>query len=293
MCFAKHLIFLIALASSSAESFSQIKDSTIIRLHEGKAPGSEKWNWKEKELPGGKIPVIYNVVDPVLLVFRADESISTGKAVIILPGGGFSFLSIGNEGHNVAEWLNRKGITAFILKYRTERFLTEDVGNEYLERRKRSEKYAMEKATPLIKMALDDGKLAIAYVRDHATEWGLKKDQIGIVGFSAGAVVAAGIALTYDTNSRPDFVGSIYGSAQQFIKHRVKSDAPPLFIAAASNDELKAHIHSIALYEKWEKAKKSTELHIYSAGGHGFGMLKQGLSSDSWTEQFHEWIITK
>jgi dienelactone hydrolase len=112
-------------------------------------------------------------------------------------------------------------------------------------------------------------------------------DRIGIMGFSAGGSVTVGAALEYDADSRPDFAAPIYSAPREEIS--VPADAPPLFIAAAHDDAFAASA-CVPLYLAWSAAGRSAELHIYSRGGHGFGMHKQGLPADRWIEQFGEWL---
>ena len=132
-----------------------------------------------------------------------------------------------------------------------------------------------------------DAKQAIKLVRQRAVEWGIATDQVGMMGFSAGARVTAGLALEYDAETRPNFAAPIYGALWDEIQ--VPTDAPPLFIALTSDDSL-ALQHCLNLYSAWQKAGHSAELHIYAEGGHGFGMRVQGLPVDHWIERFHEWL---
>jgi predicted esterase len=107
------------------------------------------------------------------------------------------------------------------------------------------------------------------------------------MGFSAGSMVATQTALQHDGESRPNFVGAIYGPP--FGEYTVPADAPPLFILCADDDQLAAR-GSARLYTKWKEAGKTAELHIYAKGGHGFGMNKRGLPVDSWIERFGQWL---
>jgi acetyl esterase/lipase len=119
---------------------------------------------------------------------------------------------------------------------------------------------------------------------------GVKANQIGIIGFSAGGTVVTGLSLTYDADSRPDFAAPIYPYVGDLINLPVQADAPPMFIAVASNDPLNFNKDCTALYDKWADAKKSVELHAYRRGGHGFGMMKQGMPTDTWIDRFYEWL---
>jgi acetyl esterase/lipase len=136
-------------------------------------------------------------------------------------------------------------------------------------------------------MAAEDGRQALRVLRRRAAEWGVAPDRIGIMGFSAGSMVATQAALQHDADSRPNFVGAIYGPP--IGEYNVPADAPLLFILCADDDQLAAR-GSARLYTKWKEAGKTAELHIYSKGGHGFGMTKRGLPVDSWIERFGQWL---
>jgi acetyl esterase/lipase len=197
-------------------------------------------------------------------------------------------LSINSEGIDVAKWLAARGVTAFVLKYRlahTGEDATQEFGAMFEDKQKFGE--MLSKAVPL---AIADGLAAVTYVRAHASDWDISPDKVGIIGFSAGGTVAAGVGLRYAPDSRPTFVAPIYPAATTFKDAALPADAPPIFIAAASDDQLGLAPDSIALYEKWTGAHKSAELHMYSKGGHGFGMRKQGFPSDEWIDRFGEWL---
>lgn len=264
---------------------------TVIPLYSSAAPGSEKWTWREGEKiygPGSR--AVYNVVEPTLTVFEPDMSIATGTAVIICPGGGFHFLAIDKEGYDVAKWLNKKGITAFVLKYRLVQSITDDPVKEYREKYSQGDSFRKELET-IIPMVIEDGKAAVAYVRNNAPGYGIAFNRIGIMGFSAGGTVAAGVAFTYKTQSRPNFAAPIYPFIGGFGDPAVPEDAPPLFIVGTSDDPYGFYKQWIGMYEKWTDAKKSAELHIYKNGGHGFGVTKKNLPTDGWIERFYEWYL--
>jgi acetyl esterase/lipase len=141
-----------------------------------------------------------------------------------------------------------------------------------------------------VPLSIADGLAAVTFVRQHASEWGVSPDRVGIIGFSAGGAVAAAVALRYQPDGRPAFVAPIYAAAEMFKNDPVPADAPPLFAAAASDDQLGLAPDSIVLYEKWTAAHKSAELHMYAKGGHGFGMHKQGIPTDHWIDTFAAWL---
>lgn len=271
------LLFILLMVKS-------IHAQKIINLN---ATGSESWNWQEKENTNQKL--VYNVSHPTLSVFLPDSSVANGTAIIICPGGGFQMLSIDNEGYDVARWLNKKGMTAFVLKYRLAHTLSDDPVKEFIAKQPNTPKFN-EDIKPIVAMDIADGESAIAFVRSHAAEYKVSPDRIGILGFSAGGTVATGVAYNYIPANRPDFVAPIYPYVGSFAKDSVRKDAPPMFIAVASDDYFGFNISCLDLYKDWILSKHSAELHIYSKGGHGFGMRKQNLTSDTWIDRFGEWL---
>lgn len=274
------------LLSISASTFAQGK---VIRLYEGPAPGSE--SWKQHEAENNKnmwqTRVVYNVADPTLTVVLPDPAVANGTALVICPGGGFHALSIDSEGLGVARWLANKGVSCFVLKYRLVECKTDDPTMELMTK---GGKKLEEDVAPIIKLAMADGQAAVGYVRRHSKEYGINPGRVGIIGFSAGGTVTASVAYNYTAETRPDFAAPIYLQYEWSIKGSVPNDAPPMFILAATDDQLGLASHSVALYTDWTKAKKSAELHLLSKGGHGFGMRKQNLPSDHWIELFAAWL---
>ena len=261
----------------------------VVRLYPGKAPGSEHWTHREAENTSNlwKTRVVYNVADPTLTVFRPKPEDSVGTGVIICPGGAFFALSIDSEGFDVARWLVEKGITCFVLKYRLVECRTKDPTREVGQRGPLDEVVA-----PIVKLALGDGLMAIRHVRERAKQYGVRSNRIGILGFSAGGTVAASVGLNYHRTSRPDFIAPIYLAYAWAVKgNGVPSDAPPLFALAASDDELQLGPQSVEIYQNWIGAGKSAELHLFARGGHGFGMRRQGRTTDRWIERFHDWMV--
>lgn len=267
----------------------------IIPLWEGKAPGSEDWNYQEKisSFPSGG-SVVQNVVNPTITVYLPDSSMANGAAVIVCPGGAFRMLSVDGEGANVAKWLNDQGFAAFVLKYRLY-----NPGNSKMapidpSKIKLSLEYANANPAPdnhelnnVISLATNDGQQAIRLVRRNAQKWNIDPSRIGIMGFSAGGGVAVGTALLDNPEGYPDFVVSLYGPSM--VDVHVPTNAPPLFIAVAANHK-PVSLGCVALYSVWNEAGKSAELHVFSKGRGGFGIRKQGLPSDVWPDLFLKWI---
>jgi acetyl esterase/lipase len=252
--------------------------------------------------------MVRNVTSPTLTAFLPDPATATGAAVVVCPGGGFRFLSWESEGTRVAEWLQRRGVAAFVLRYR----LKETAGSED-EFRKEMEIFFRslagvrdrgkpanqakadrprspslpEDSRKLETLAIADGQQALRVVRQHAAEWGIKPNRIGIMGFSAGGVVTMGVARDHDAESLPNFAAAIYGPGSD--QPRVPEDAPPLFILCTADDPL-AEAGSVRLYSEWRTASRPVELHIYETGGHGFGMTPRNVPADHWIERFGDWL---
>ena len=232
---------------------------------------------------------VRNVKNPTLTAYLPDPSMANGTAVIVAPGGGFHFLSMESEGSQVAEWLVERGIAAFVLKYRLVPTPQED--QAFMELLGRlfadldSARPQMDKVTPL---AIEDGEESIRILRRRADEFNISPDRIGIIGFSAGGRVASGVAMSKDPKSRPTFAAPIYGGAPT-NEIMIPADAPPIFTLVAQDDQLAAQ-SVMDLYNAWHKAGHEAEIHIYSKGGHGFGMKKQDLPIDTWIERFGDWL---
>ena len=262
----------------------------VIPLPTSTGPNSTRENYPEKEY-FSKIwntEVVANVTKPSLTVFKPSPELRNGTALVICPGGGFMALSINSEGNDVAKYLAAKGVTAFVLKYRLAH-TGEDATQEFTALVADRQKFH-ETVGKVIPLADADGLAAVTYVRQHASEWGVSPDRVGIIGFSAGGAVTADVAFHYLPEGRPAFVAPIYAGGEDFKDATVPADAPPMFIAAATDDSLGLVPTSILLYEKWMGAHKSAELHIYAKGGHGFGMRKQNLPTDHWIDRFADWL---
>ncbi|HZQ18452.1 MAG TPA: alpha/beta hydrolase [Terriglobales bacterium] len=261
-----------------------------IQLYPGLPPGSAPTDYPEKEYfsKPWNTEVVTNVTRPTLMVFKASGEKKSDSAAVICPGGGFMALSIDSEGTEVAKWLAERGMTTFVLKYRlahTGDDATQEFTDLFSDRTK-----LMQTIGPVIPMSIDDGLAAVAYVRKHASEWGFAPDRVGVIGFSAGGTVAAGVGLQYQPDGRPAFVAPIYPAVGRLQNDPVPADAPPMFIAAATDDNLGLAPDSVALYQKWVGAKKSAELHMYAIGGHGFGMRKHGHPVDTWIDRLGDWL---
>jgi acetyl esterase/lipase len=249
-----------------------------VNIWPGVAPGSETWTQKErveKNTPLGT--VIFNVVTPTLTVYLPERTKATGTGIIIAPGGAFVALAMDVEARDVALWLQSKGIAAFVLKYR----IVEKHGEGIPD-------LNMDEAG---QYGIADGIQAVKVVREHAREWGISQDRVGFLGFSAGGMVASGALLQKDPVARPNFVGAIYGAPFGAMP-AIPPKLPPLFLAWAQDDPVALDAVK-RFYETLEASGNKPEAHIFSAGGHGFGMRKQGTSSDHWADEFYFWLAAQ
>ena len=259
--------------------------TTVLNLWPGTAPGSEQWKQPETGLGPG---TIVNVSTPTLTIYRPAPSIATGTAVIIAPGGGFIALSIDSEGHDVAKWLVARGITAIVLKYRTRQIEGQNAAQ--LGQSAGARFSAQIQNVALIdedgKYGIADGMQAVKVVRAHAVEWGIAADRVVFTGFSAGGMIAAFAAIQPD--ARPDYAAPIYGAPIASVPP-IPQGLPPFFMAMAQDDNL-AGRYILRFYDALKAAGYRPEFHIYESGGHGWGMRKQGTSTDHWIDAFYYWM---
>lgn len=249
------------------------------------------WKGSEKEYVSSiwQNMVVTNVSIPTLEVFVPVHP--NGTSVIIAPGGGLYALSITSEGTDVAKWLNKKGITAFVLKYRL--VPTGDDGVKEYSKDSRTENKVEQRVGKVLPLSIADGISAISYVRQNAETYNIDANKIGFMGFSAGGAVAMGVAYNYTSENRPDFVVALYPWTTVYPVQKAPKNAPKLLVICATDDALGLAGGSIELYNSWLNADHTPGLHMYSQGGHGFGMKEQGLPSDSWIQRFYDWAVAE
>jgi len=253
-----------------------------IRLWPNGAPGSEGKTGEEavRVTQNGE-HVVSNVHHPSLTPYLPPKDKSTGTAVIVVPGGGHRELWVDHEGHNLAKWLNTRGIAAFVLKYR----LAREQNSTY----------------KIDEHAFADMQRAIRLVRSRAQEWAVNPSCIGALGFSAGGELVALSGMRFDAgnkesadpvereSSRPDFQALIYpGSSGRIV---VTKESPPAFLACGYKDRPDISRGLAEVYLKFKDAEVPAELHIYSGTGHGFGLRETNRSAVStWPSRFEEWL---
>lgn len=297
---SKFLFLSICLLISTSNCFSQ----EIISLWTEEIPNSRESDEVETQ-EKGDILWIENIQVPTLEIYLPLTRTATGKAMVIFPGGGYQGLAYDVEGIEFAKWLNSKGIAAFVVKYRMP--ISDSVVEGY-------------------KVPLQDAQRAIRQVRYNAEKWNVSKDQIGIMGFSAGGHLASTLGTRFNEDSlvgpinslsaRPDFMVLVYpvitmqsdythtGSRNKLLgdtpdkktvdayssELNVDENTPPTFIVHATDDKVVSVTNSILFYQALEKEEIYSEMHIYPTGGHGFG-LAIGLGHlSTWTDRLYQWI---
>lgn len=270
--------------------------------------------WNEKNI------ALFNVVDPTLTVFLPVLEKANGTAIIVCPGGGFSALSWDNEGPNVAKKLAEKGIAAFVLKYRisyaggTPEEVNLIARTSYGGERRTPESLELTKKNSEITRSMtssyvaqmvdkvdlnstlardlgkiqdiagDDGRRAVEYVRRNADKWKVNPDKIGMIGFSAGGMVALDVAFNHTEQSKPNIIGIMYGV---FGAKGVPADPMPMFMASSQNE---ATGGAAALYASWCAARLPAEIHSFTRANHGFGYRDNGDSVNIWIDLFYNFL---
>jgi acetyl esterase/lipase len=237
----------------------------------------------------GKVTVrITNVSKPNLAIYLADAARNTGAAALVLPGGGYDHLAYNIEGTEVCAWLNSIGVNCALVKYRVPEkgHYPENVED------------------------IEDAQQAMRLTRAHAAEWHIDPDRIGVIGFSAGAHLAAALSTHPDfqgknvspssVDARPDFQMLIYPGGFRLKNPDGTLDPallptaaiPPTFLVQAENDQA-AHVEtSLVYYQALKNAGIPAELHLFTEGGHGFGLRPTSLPISRWPALADIWLST-
>jgi acetyl esterase/lipase len=250
------------------------------------APEADTTTANERPVAGKPVFRLGNVSQPTITLYQANDD-GDGKAVVVFPGGSYRILAVDLEGTEVCDWLNSIHITCVLLKYRVP-----NTG-----------------PYPKSPAALQDAQRAVGMVRQHAAEWHINPDRIGVLGFSAGAHLAAALSTHFDQriyqqidaadqlSCRPDFQVIIYPgylalAEQNFAPNpdiHVTAETPPAFIFQAEDDPV--HVENALVYFSLLKnAKVPAELHIYAKGGHGYGLRPTQLPVTHWPELAERWL---
>ncbi|WP_345949624.1 alpha/beta hydrolase [Mucilaginibacter sp. PAMB04274] len=278
------------------------KAQTVVPLYKI-VPNAKESSVREVNDTTVKRGKVSKVVFPTLTAYLPDAALANGTAVIICPGGGYSYLVVNDEGRNVARELNTRGIAAFVLKYRLpndETMQNKEIG------------------------PLQDAQRAIQIVRQRAGEWHIAPDKIGIAGFSAGGHLASTLSTHYqkalianpdNVSLRPDFSILVYPviSFQDSLLHKgskkaligenasaektkeysnemqVTDNTPPAFLIHSANDKVVPVGNSINYFKSLSAHGVKAEIHIYQAGGHGYG-LNNTTTNDKWINHLYNWL---
>lgn len=250
-------------------------------------PASESWfkQWGD--------PMARNITKATLTPFFPKPGKANGTTIIVAPGGGFRWLSLGNEGWEVAEALAEQGITAFVLKYRLHPTTpSHEEFADWLQNRAFSPPppadSSKQNTPPRLNLdltnQLEDAEAAYALILKNAKQWGVDTSRIGMIGFSAGA----GLTMHCTLNSKKmklSFIGPIYGGMGPV---EVPVNAPPMFNVIATDDFL--FKGQFGVIDSWFKAGIPVEFHLYQNGGHGFGLGNPNRTSNRWLEAFIHWL---
>lgn len=279
----KTIFFSILL---SVATMLSAQNTFELPLWPAGAPNSNGLTGTEEDLEGGRVA---NVIKPSITVYKADKP--NGMAIIMCPGGGYARLAMNHEGHDMAPWLNAQGITYIVLKYR--------MPNGHYE------------------VPLSDAEQAIRLVRQHAKEWNIRPDRIGIMGASAGGHLAASLATLYSSNeTRPDFQilfypvismvpGVTHGGSRQnllgnnpsqeledkyTLEKQVNAHTPQAFIMLSADDGAVPPANGIHYFEALLQHQVPATLHVYPTGGHGWGFRDAFTYKRQWTGELEKWL---
>lgn len=264
----------------------------VVDVWPGTAPGEKGDIGEEKAMPPRQkesppITRLTNVTRPTLTIFPPPAEKNTGTAVVICPGGGYQILAFDLEGEEVAAWLNSLGVTGIVLKYRV----------------------PARKDQPRHQAPLQDAQRAMSLVRSRAKEWNIDPSRIGILGFSAGGHLSATTATNHDkrqyeaidgidqTSCRPDFTVLVYPAyladgPTLNPEIRVNESTPPVFFVHAGDDRISSE-NSIQMYLALKRCSVPAELHVYAAGGHGFGLRPSANPTSTWPARCADWLKSR
>ena len=259
----KNLLCLILIFLTAIPLYSQNK---VIKIWPGLAPGTENETNNEKV----ENENITNVYQPDLTILLPEKINVNKPAVIVMPGGGYRQIVMNKEGYVIADWLNKNGIAAFILKYRLNRA-----------------------------DALQDARRSLSLIRANAKEYNINPDNIGVIGFSAGGHLAANLSTHYKKDKiidnidsiscKPDFMISVYGGVGPLVND-VDEHTPPAFLTQAGDDPNVPVAQSVNYYLALHNNGVPAELHVYEKGGHGFALRDVDKPVISWAERCIAWM---
>jgi acetyl esterase/lipase len=314
LIFAGCFVFALGCVNAHESAWHPSPEHTQVPIWPGVVPdaqpaaGSEDMKPVEDSLVAGKPWVkIENVSQPTMTVY-SPKGRNTGTAVVVFPGGGYKILAIDLEGTEVADWLTSIGITCVLLKYRV------PFSGPYMDERRG-------RVYPKAPMALEDAQRTVGLVRFHAAEWHIDPHKIGVLGFSAGGHVAAGVSTHFEQrlypavdaadkeSCRPDFAVALFPghlwanedldpSTIKDEKFELRPDihvtreTPPTLLLQAENDDVDPVNESLAYYIALKNAGVPVEMHLYAEGGHAFGLRRTKFPITKWPQLMETWLGT-
>jgi hypothetical protein len=232
-----------------------------------------------------------NISEPEMDIYRAKGNSITDKAMIICPGGGLFFSAYEKEGVKLAKKLSLNGITSIVLKYRT--YPRKGSVIDWTKTIWDKPQMAIDSAKIILPYSSKDAMAAIEVMRINAAKYNINPNKIGLMGFSAGGAVTMETAYNSTKKNQPNFIAPIYPWMDIVEKQEVPNNRPPAFITCANNDELKEiPASSVQIYRDWIEADAKVELHMFSEGGHGFGMNELNSPVDKWSQLLIDWILS-
>ena len=231
-----------------------------------------------------------NISEPEMDLYKAQGNSVTDKTMIICPGGALFFSAYEKEGVKLAKKLALNGITAIVLKYRT--YPRKGSVIDWAGTLWDNPQVAIDSAKIILPYSTKDALKAIEVMREKAAKYNINPNKIGLMGFSAGGAVTMEAAYTSILKNQPNFIAPIYPWMDIVEGQKVPSNKPPAFITCANNDEYREiPTSSVQIYQDWIQAEAKVELHMFSEGGHGFGMNKINSPVDSWSQLLIDWIL--
>ena len=280
----------ISLLLAGLLAINMMNAQTAIKLFPDGAPGETKKLTEKSDDTGGqvggiKVTRMTDVGEPEITIYPAPSDIASGAAMVVCPGGAYEILAYDLEGTEICDWLNAAGITAVLLKYRVPR----------------------RENRPKHEAPLQDAQRAISYVRSNAKKYGIDPDRIGIMGFSAGAHLSAMASTSFNKRTypakddidkvscRPDFCLLVYPAyldGENFKvapEVNVTKEVPPTMLVQAEDDASYVN-SSLFYYYALKQAGVPAWMHLYSKGGHGYGLRDTGAMVNEWPDRAEDWF---
>jgi acetyl esterase/lipase len=271
------IVFYMKLAALFFLALPLVAQEVILLPLQHPVDGSASAEKVEERGKGGVVDrSITDVSQPTITVYLPAKERASGTAIVIAPGGGYQHLAIDKEGHDIARWLTTIGIAGVVLKYR-------------LPGSMQGTQTDLQQVADTIHVALEDAEAAMRLTRQSAAKWNLKTNAVGFMGFSAGGHLAAMMGMVAPEDARPDFLVLGYPAIPKVLN--VTANTPRTFLVAADDDPTVNPAENAGrFFAALRAAKVPAELHIYSTGGHGFGIIKTGKTSAAWPNALVAWL---